>query len=383
MSAPMTAPARLHLMVTVNAAWNLVNFRRGLIAALLADGHRLTVLAPRDAAATELETMGCRVVDLRMDRKGLSPLRDLALLWRFWRQMGRDRPDAVLGYTIKNNIFGALAARARGIPFLPTITGLGTAFLSGRGLQGLVEGLYRRAFAAAPVVFFQNADDRDLFLARGLVRPGQVRILPGSGVDPVRFPATPRPDHPPEAPVFLMIARVLRDKGVVEFAEAAGIVRARWPGARFRLVGPLGADNRSAIPADTVAGWHRQGLIEHLGELPDVRPVIAAADCVVLPSYREGMPRTLLEAASMARPCIATDVPGCRDAVVEGETGFLCTVRDGADLAHACARFIALSPEARETMGRRARDRVERNFDQAIVIAAYRAALAAIDTGGR
>jgi len=378
----MTRPAPLHLLVTVNAAWNLVNFRRGLIAALLADGHRLTVLAPRDAAATELETMGCRVIDLPMDRKGLSPVRDLALLWRFWRQMGRDRPDAVLSYTIKNNIFGALAARARGIPFLPNITGLGTAFLSGRGLQGLVEALYRRAFAGVPCVFFQNADDRDLFLARALVRPGQVRILPGSGVDPARFPATGRPDHPPGAPVFLMIARVLRDKGVVEFTEAAGIIRARWPGARFRLLGALGADNRSAIPAETVAEWHRQGLIEHLGEVPDVRPVIAAADCVVLPSYREGMPRTLLEAASMARPCIATDVPGCRDAVIDGQTGFLCAVRDGAGLARACARFIALSPEAREAMGRRARDHVERDFDQAIVIDAYRAALAAIDTGG-
>ena len=373
----------MNILMTVNAAWNIWNFRRPVVEALLAEGHRITVLAPPDDSVPDLARTGCSFRPLEMSVKGLNPVQDLKLQRRLTRIFREEAPDVVLSYTIKNNIFGALAARARGIPFLPTITGLGTAFLSGRGLQGLVEGLYRRAFAAAPVVFFQNADDRDLFLARAIVRPGQVRILPGSGVDPVRFPATHRPDHPSEAPVFLMIARVLRDKGVVEFAEAAGIVRARWPGARFRLVGPLGADNRSAIPADTVAGWHRQGLIEHLGELPDVRTFIAAADCVVLPSYREGMPRTLLEAASMARPCIATDVPGCRDAVVDGQTGFLCAVRDGADLARACARFIALSPEARAAMGRRARDRVERDFDQAIVIAAYRAALAALDTGGR
>jgi hypothetical protein len=180
-------------MVTVNAAWNLVNFRRGLIAALLADGHRLTVLAPRDAAAATLERMGCRVIDLAMDRKGLSPLRDLGLMWRLWRHMGHERPDAVLGYTIKNNIFGALAARLRGIAFLPNVTGLGTAFLSGARLQGLVERLYRHAFARAPVVFFQNGDDRALFVARGLVRPG---CCPDRGSTraispPRRCPATP------------------------------------------------------------------------------------------------------------------------------------------------------------------------------------------------
>lgn len=376
----MTHPPRpRHLMLTVNAAWNLVNFRRGLIAALLADGHRLTVLAPRDEAAATLGEMGCRVIDLEMDRKGLSPLRDLGLMWRMWRQMGRERPDVVLGYTIKNNIFGALAARARGIPFLPNVTGLGTAFLSGRRLQRLVEALYRHAFARAPVVFFQNGDDRDLFLRLRLVRPEQARLLPGSGIDTTGFAPAPLPGHAPDAPVFLMIARVLRDKGVCEFAEAARRVRARWPQARFRLLGPLGTDNRSAIPAATVQGWQEAGAIEYPGAVADVRAEIAAADCVVLPSYREGMPRTLLEAAAMARPVIATEVPGCRDAVVEGETGLLCAVRDAGSLADACARFIALPPEARARMGAAGRARVERDFDEARVVEAYRTALAGLD----
>ncbi|MBK1634196.1 glycosyltransferase family 4 protein [Rhodovulum adriaticum] len=374
----MTVPAPLHLMITVNAAWNLVNFRRGLIAALLADGHRVTVLAPPDEATATLSAMGCRVVPLRMDRKGLSPLRDAGLMLRFWRHMGRERPDAVLSYTIKNNIFGALAARLRGIPFVPNVTGLGTAFLSGRALQRLVETLYRTAFAGVPVVFFQNGDDRALFLDRNLLRSEQARLLPGSGIDTGRFAPAPLPGTAPEAPVFLMIARVLRDKGVEEYVQAARRIRADWPGARFRLLGPLGAENRTAIPRETVEAWQAEGAIDYLGAVPDVRPVIAAADCIVLPSYREGMPRTLLEAAAMARPVIATDVPGCRDALVDGETGFLCAVRDGDSLARACARFIALTPQERAAMGTAGRTRIERDFDERHVIAAYREVLARI-----
>jgi len=362
----------MHLLMTVNAAWNLVNFRRGLVAALLDDGHRLTVLAPRDESADTLEEMGCRVVDLPMDNKGVSPLRNLALLWRLWRRMGQDRPDAVLGYTIKNNIFGALAARARGIPVVPNVTGLGTAFLSGRRLQRLVEALYRHAFARAPVVFFQNQDDCDLFLRLGLVTAGQARVLPGSGIDTSAFAPEPMPSHAADEPVFLMIARVLRDKGVEEFVTAARTIRARHPRAVFRLLGPLGAENRSAIPPETVHAWQDEGVIDYSGTAPDVRPHIARADCVVLPSYREGMPRTLLEAAAMARPVIATDVPGCREALVEGQTGLLCRARDGASLAEACARFIALPSDSRAAMGLAGRARIERQFDQELVIATYR-----------
>jgi glycosyltransferase involved in cell wall biosynthesis len=179
-----------------------------------------------------------------------------------------------------------------------------------------------------------------------------------------------------------MIARVLRDKGTCEFVAAARRVRARFPRARFRLVGPPGADNRSAIPPETLAGWLAEGVIEHPGAVADVRAEITAADCVVLPSYREGMPRTLLEAAAMARPVIATDVPGCRDALVAGETGLLCAVRDAASLADACARFIALPLRARARMGAAARARVVRDFDEAHVIAAYRAALAGLEGQG-
>lgn len=179
--------------MTVNAAWNIWNFRRPLVTALAAEGHRITVLAPPDESVPALQGLGCRVLPLAMGVKGLNPFADLALQYRLARHFRAERPDAILSFTIKNNVFGARAAGATGIPFLPNVTGLGTAFLSGRLLQGITEHLYRGAFAALPVVFFQNADDRDLFLDRRLVRAGQARLLPGSGIDLDHFAPAPMP----------------------------------------------------------------------------------------------------------------------------------------------------------------------------------------------
>ncbi len=367
----------MQIVMTANAAWNIWNFRRPVLRALLAEGHAVSVLAPPDDTVERIEAMGAAFEPLAMKPKGLNPVEEWRLRRRFARVFRARRPDVVLGYTIKNNIFGAMAANGQSIPFIPNVTGLGTAFLSGGLLQHVAEHLYRRAFAAAPVVFFQNADDRALFVERGLVQAGQARLLPGSGVDLAHFaPAPPAPED--EGPVFLMIGRLLRDKGVVEFVEAAQRLRTAHPAARFRLLGPIGAENNSAIPAETVRQWQAEGLVEHLGTVEDVRPVIAAAHCVVLPSYREGAPRTLIEAAAMARPLIATDVPGCRAVVADGINGFLCAPRSGESLAAAMARFIALSAPSRTAMGQAGRARMEETFDEAIVIAAYREALATL-----
>lgn len=367
----------MDLVITVNAAWNVWNFRRALVEGLLADGHSLTVLAPRDDAAEPLEALGCRCAQLDMDVKGLNPASDLGLFLRLRRDLRQRRPDAILGFTVKNNIYGALAARRFGIPFVPNVTGLGTAFLSGGLVQSVAEALYRAAFKKVPVVFFQNPDDGALFVGRGLVREAQARLLPGSGIDLDRFAPAPMP-NPGEPPVFLMIGRLLRDKGTLEFVEAARRVKSVCPSARFLILGETGSENRSAIDPATVAAWQAEGVIEYLGRREDVRPSIAGAACVVLPSYREGAPRTLIEAAAMARPVIATDVPGCRSVVEDGGTGFLCRPRSAESLAAACARFIALAPEARAAMGRAGRAKMEREFDQRIVLAAYREILAAL-----
>ena len=365
----------MHILITVNAAWNVLNFRRPLVAAMIADGHSVTVLAPRDDSVAALESLGCRFLPLAMSVKGLNPMQDVKLIGRMRKIFREEQPDAIFSYTIKNNIFGALAARTLGIPFIPNVTGLGTAFLSGGFLQFIAEGLYRRAFRNLSVIFFQNEDDRNLFLERKLVTKLQARLLPGSGIDLTHFAATAYPTDS-DAPVFLMIARLLRDKGALEYVAAARKVKSEHPSARFQLLGAVDAANRTAIDATTVASWQEEGIIEYLGTADDVRPHIAAAHCVVLPSYREGAPRTLIEAAAMARPLIATDVPGCRSVVDDGVTGYLCKVRDGDDLAKSLDAFLALPREERARMGLAGRAKMAASFDQAIVVQAYRDALA-------
>jgi len=366
----------MHILITVNAAWNVLNFRRPIVAAMIADGHRVTVLAPHDDSVATLEGLGCKVLPLEMSVKGLNPMQDIKLIGRMRKVFRAEKPDAIFSYTIKNNIFGALAARPLGIPFIPNVTGLGTAFLSGGFLQRIAEGLYRRAFRNLGVIFFQNEDDRNLFLERRLVTQQQARLLPGSGIDLTHFAAT---DYPPEsdAPVFLMIARLLRDKGVLEYVAAARKVKSVHPRARFQILGAVDAANRTAIDAATVKSWQEEGVIEYLGTADDVRPHIAAAHCVVLPSYREGAPRTLIEAAAMARPLIATDVPGCRSVVDDGVTGYLCKVRDGDDLARSMDTFLVLTRDERAQMGLAGRAKMAKNFDQAIVVEAYQDALTA------
>lgn len=364
-----------HVLLTANACWNVLNFRRPIVVALLAAGHKVTVLAPFDGDEAGLRDLGCAVEDLAMDVKGTSPRRDLALMFAYRRAFARLRPDAVLGYTIKPNIYGALAAKSLGLPFLPNISGLGTAFLSGTFMQSLVEILYRRALRRLDTVFFQNADDRDLFVDRGLVRADQCHLLPGSGIDLEHFAPS---DLPGETPVrFLMIARLIRDKGVVEYAEAARHLRLRGIPADCQFLGPMGVANRSAIDPDLLTRWQEEGLITYLGETTDVRPAIAAADCVVLPSYREGAPRVLIEAAAMGRPLVASDVPGCRDVVQDAQTGLLCAVRDGAALADAMARIIEMGPQARAQMGRAGRAYMAATYDQQKVVDLYVAQLAA------
>jgi|SaaInlV_120m_DNA_3_1039746.scaffolds.fasta_scaffold10798_2 glycosyltransferase involved in cell wall biosynthesis len=369
----------MHILITVNAAWNVLNFRHGLVAEMILDGHSVTVLAPRDDSVAALESLGCKFLPLKMSLKGLNPLQDVKLI-RCMRKIFRiERPDVIFSFTIKNNIFGALAARRLGIPFIPNVTGLGTAFLSGGFLKLIAVGLYRYAFRNLRVIFFQNQDDRKLFLTRKIVTAQQARLLPGSGIDLNHFIATDYAENK-NAPVFLMIARLLRDKGVFEFVAAARKVKSNYPLARFQLLGAVDAANRTAIDFATVMSWEEDGIIEYLGTTDDVRPYIAAAHCVVLPSYREGAPRTLIEAASMARPLIATDVPGCRSVVEDGETGFLCKVQDDDDLARCIETFMALPSAEMARLGRAGRAKMATSFDQGIVIQAYRDALHLIFT---
>ena len=372
----MPGPKRT-VVLSANSDWNVANFRPGLIRALRDAGYEPVVIAPQDPAAdSRMRELAVERIPVTIDRSGLNPWADWKLRRQYQRLLGRLKPAAYLGYTIKPNIYGSLAAASLGIPAIPNVSGLGTAFMCDGPLQQIVTRLYRFGFRRVPVVFFQNGEDRDLFVRRRLVRDAQARVLPGSGVDLDRFTPAPQAEGPP---TFLLVGRLLRDKGVYEFVEAARSLGETLAGARFQLLGPIDEGNRTAIQRGELDRWVREGVVEYLGTTDDVRPFIAASTAVVLPSYREGLPRSLLEAAAMGRPLVAADVPGCRDVVEDGVNGFLCVVRDAASLASAMRRLAELSPERRNEMGAAGRRKVEEQFSEEFVVRAYLDVLAGLD----
>lgn len=361
----------MHILLSANSSWYVLNFRGQLIRELIKVGHRVTVLAPQDGYTDQLRSLGCAVEPLVMSNHGTSVLRELALLYTMNCELRRLRPDVVLSFSIKNNIYGALAARANGVPLVPNVSGLGPAFDRKGWLKTIVAILYRFAFRHLQVVLFQNEDDRALFIRRGWVKEERTRRLPGSGVDLHRFAVTPLPAG--QKVVFLLFARLINQKGVVEYVEAGKRLRDEGYPIICNLLGFTDVDSRDAIGYERICAWIQEGAVNYLGSSDDVREQISNVDCVVLPSYyREGVPRSLLEAAAMGRPIITTDVSGCRDVVDDEHTGYLCRARDTAALTDCMRRIVKMSPEARTEMGLKGRQRIENLFDENIVISEYR-----------
>ncbi|MEO7814683.1 MAG: glycosyltransferase family 4 protein [Sphingomicrobium sp.] len=361
------------ILLSSNSAWNLANFRKPIIEALVAAGVEVVAVAPADGHEQALIGMGASFRPIAMSGTGTSPFEDARLLLDYLSLIRAERPASYLGFTAKPNIYGSLAARMLGVPVVATISGLGSAFLKGGLIGGILMRLYRVALGTARTVMFQNPTDRALFISARIVRPDQARLVAGSGVDLLHFaPAPPSDDR---HFTFLLIARLLLDKGISEFVKAAKIVRARHPNARFQLLGAGGGDNPSAVPEADLTRWRGEQIVELLGASEDVRPFIAAAHCVVLPSYREGLPRSLLEGAAMARPLIASDVPGCREVIDDGLTGLLCDVRSAGSLAAAMQQMIDMTAADRAAMGRAGRRKIEAEYDQRLVVEAYLAEL--------
>ena len=308
---------------------SLINFRGALITALQARGLQVHVAAPdlpiKSLVRLKLQAAGVVVHEVAMQRTGTNPIADMLTLWRLWRLMRLVRPDYVLGYTIKPVVYGCIAAWFAGIPrCFALVTGLGYAFqLDGQRatLQAVVQWLYKFALARTLTVFFQNPDDETLFRQRALLKPEtRTCVVNGSGVDIAAFNVMPLPSG---SPCFLLIARLLGDKGVREYAQAARRIRTAYPEVRCLLVGWIDT-NPNAIAQDELDAWTADGTLDFLGHLDDVRPAIALSSVYVLPSYREGTPRTVLEAMAMGRAVITTDAPGCRETVVHGDNGFWC-----------------------------------------------------------
>ncbi len=364
----------MRIGIVINSSWNIHNFRMGLIESFIQSGHQVVAIAPDDGYASTLKEKGCEFHELDLDCKGSNPLHDMLLIKQLVKIYRQARPDVVLHYTIKPNIYGAIAARWLNIPAINNVTGLGTVFLRENMTAKVAKALYKFAFQFPHTVFFQNKDDRQLFIRKQLVNSQITDLLPGSGVDLERFQPTSKPSRNAIF-TFLVIARVLYDKGILEYIEAIRLLRKQGIKAKFQLLGKIETDRNLGIPRQQVQEWEDEGLIEYLGMTEDVRPVIQQADCVVLPSYREGTPRTLLEAAGMGKPIIATDVAGCRETVEHGFNGWLCEVRNPQDLAIKMKKMFVMNERNLRIMGANSRKLAVTKFDERIVIQKYERAV--------
>lgn len=358
---------------------SLVRFRGPLIRAMVDAGHDVTALSPEAEPPAGFEGTGAGYRPFpQLERAGTDPVRDLATIRGLVATFRSLRPDLVLCYTVKPVIYGTLAAWVAGVPRRwALVTGLGYLFLSDgtrrqRVVQAIARPMYAAAMRVATGVFLQNPDDvRDLQDAGVLPRGARVVMVAGSGIDVERFEASPVPEGPPS---FLFVGRLLRDKGVFELVEAARLLRARGVQAAVRLLGFLDP-NPASVQAADLERWQAEGVVEYLGETDDVRPFLAACSIFVLPSYREGTPRSSLEAMAVGRPVITTDVPGCRETVSHGDNGLLVAVKDPVALADAMERLAGDRAE-QVRMGARGRALAETRFDVRKVVATMLSAMA-------
>ena len=354
------------ILILANHYQTLRVFRRDLIRALAARGYEVVISIPpcEEEHRAELVSYGARVVFTEMERRGMNPLHDLALIRRYRKLLKAERPDRVIAYTIKPNIYGALTCRWAKIPCAVNITGLGSPFQSQNLTRKLVSLMYRVCCSRAEVIFFENEENRGILVRDGVVRAEQTAVLNGAGVNLEDFPAEAYP--PPEEPLtFLFMGRVMAEKGVDELFSVIPRVREAVPEAQFDFIGWYEDDYK-----DRVEALEAQGLIRYYGFQDDVKPFIRRAHCVLLPSWHEGMSNTLLEGAAMARPLITNRIHGCMEAVIEGETGFLAEKQDAESLYQQIMAFAALPYEEKAAMGRRGRAYMEERFDKRKVVAA-------------
>lgn len=374
----------MKVVLFANTDWYLWNFRRTLALALRDAGHEVLLLSPPGDYGEKLRASGLRWEALPMDRRSLNPLREAALLGHLWKWLRRERPDLVHGFTIKCAVYGALASRLAGVPArVGAVTGLGYVFTStdakARALRLPVRGLLRFALGGRQArLILQNPDDVAMFTAAGLVDADHIRLIPGSGVDCARFApgdgerGNGRRSHAPDAPTpplrVLVAARLLWDKGLAEYVQAARMLHAEGRRIDFLLAGDPDPGNPAAVPEATVNGWVDEGLLQWLGHVDDMPALLRSVDVAVLPSYREGLPKGLIEAAACGLPLVTTDVPGCREVVADGIDGLRVPVRDAAALAAAIARLHD-DPALASRLGAAARARALAEFDEQIVIA--------------
>lgn len=354
----------MRILVLGNYAMGLYRFRKELLVELVRKGYEVHIALPEDPYANHLRDLGCVVHPIELMRRGKDPLADLKLFMGYLRLLRKLRPERVLTYTIKPNIYGGLASRLTGTPYIANITGLGTA-LEGSGLfRKLLLFLYGAALKKAQCVFFQNSWNREFFLGKGLIA-GRSRLVPGSGVNLEEHPVTPYPEER-EVIRILFVGRIMRDKGIEELLDAAVILRNSGRPVLFQILGFCEEEYE-----DRLRAMEKAGIIRYLGRQEDVRPFMADAHGVILPSYHEGQSNVLLEAGAMGRPILATNVPGCREAFDEWVSGLGFEARSVSSLVGAVEAFLELPQERHVEMGLAGRRKMELEFDRRLVIEAY------------
>jgi glycosyltransferase involved in cell wall biosynthesis len=359
---------RAKIVVVANTTWNIYNFRLPLLKTLEERGYQIVVIAPLDEHIIYLNDLqnGSHLPVHSLNRKGMSPFRDVLFLFELLRLYRREKPDLIIHYTIKPNIYGNIAAFLRGIPSICIVTGLGYSFIHNGWIKKVTDALYRFSFLSAKKVLFENQDDRALFIENHLSREIQSVATKGCGVDTNYFQPQVR-RRTDNRKVFIFIGRLLYDKGITEFVAAARKARLYDRNADFWVLGELDDDNLAAVSEELLTDWIETGVIKYYGNVSDIRPYVADADVVVLPSYREGMPRAILEGLAMGKAVITTDAAGCRETVEEGKNGYLVPVKDVVKLTSVMEHFCDMSAEEIIKMGAISRQKAVGEFDQAII----------------
>ncbi len=355
----------MKVLILSNSIGGLFHFRRELVEELIKLKHDVFISAPQSSIVENFKEMGCHFIKTDISRHGTNPFTDLRLLMKYMSIINDVRPDIVLTYTIKPNIYGGIACQIKHVPYLANITGLGTSIANGGLLSRITLFLYKKGLQGAKCVFFQNVTNQQVFLEKNLVVKERTQLIPGSGVNLDHFTFEEYPSDG-EGIRFLFIGRIMRDKGIGELLEATKKIKNTFPKVAVDILGGFDGAYEKIIQKAV-----DDGLVVYHGFQTDVRPFIRQAHCMVLPSYHEGMANVLLEGSASGRPVIATDVPGCRETYEDGVTGLSCKAKDADSLYEAMMKFVQLDNARRAEMGRKARERVEKLFSRRIVIQKY------------
>lgn len=364
----------MRIVFSSNISWSIYNFRLGLLKSLKEDGLEIYTVASYDEYSKKLLDLGFQFENLKINNNSTNPIEDLKLIFQYFKLYKRIKPDIICHNAIKPNIYGTIAAGFLGIPVVNNISGLGTLFIKESLSTKIAKLLYKFSQKKATKIFFQNKDDLNLFIKNNLINEKKCRVIPGSGVNTDKFKIK-KFSEKKTIFNFLFVGRLIYDKGIREYIESARILKSKKYSINCKVLGPFYKSNSTSVSENELNEWIKEGIIEYLGETNNVYEEMIKIDCLVLPSYREGLSKVLIEASSAGIPIVTTNVPGCKDVVIDNKTGFLCEVKNSPDLALKMEKMLNLKKEELKEMGIRSRERAVNVFDEKIIIKHYKEAI--------